>query len=260
MNDQPKFQDSDTLKENAITRILHFCAHTTPYVAFSGGKDSVVLLELVRLSGIKYDAHFSVTTVDPPEVLNFIRDNYPEVIWEKPLKTMWQLIVENGVPPTRKMRYCCKLIKEVCGDGRTVLTGIRADESSARRNRQIVERCTMGADKLYVNPILDWTAGDVWTFIRKHKLPYCLLYDEGFTRIGCVLCPNNRKRTRDIERWPGFHKAYLRAFGKMLERRKEKGFKTTWETPEDVMAWWLQDDAKYVDSEQAQLKLDLDPK
>ncbi len=225
------FRDIDTLTSMSIEYIKHFCAQSVPYVAFSGGKDSVVLLSLVRMAGIKHDAHFSVTTVDPPEVLRFIREHYPDVIWEKPDKTMWQLIIENGIPPTRRIRYCCKLIKEVCGDGRTVLTGIRADESSARGKRQIVERCMRGGDKLYVNPILDWRAVDVWEFIRKHKLPYCSLYDEGFKRIGCVLCPNNRKRTRDIERWPGFYKAYLRTFGKMLEVRRAKGLKTTWQNP-----------------------------
>lgn len=251
----------DTITKEAISNIKHFCNGTRPYVAFSGGKDSIVLMELVRMTGIEYDAHFSVTTVDPPEVLRFIRDYYPDVIWVRPEKNMWQLIVDNGIPPTRKMRYCCRLIKECCGDGRTVLTGIRSGESSARTKRQVYERCLKDdQDKSYVNPILKWSERDVWDFIRKYKIPYCSLYDEGFRRIGCVMCPQNRRRVWEAERSPGFYKAYMRTFGKMLEQRKAKGLKTTWETPEDVMEWWLQDDAKYAERiriEQSQLKLNF---
>lgn len=253
--------NNDIITEEAIAVIRHYCTSSKPYLAFSGGKDSVVLMELVRMAGIEYDAHFSVTTVDPPEVLRFIRDYYPDVIWERPEKTMWQLIIENGMPPTRRIRYCCRLIKESCGDGRTVLTGVRRSESSARKNRQVYERCFQDElDKAYVNPILEWTTGDVWDFIRKHDLQYCSLYDEGFKRIGCVMCPMNRRRVYETERFPGYYKAYLRAFDKMLRVRETKGLKTTWETAEDVMAWWLQDDAKYADRvwvEQSQLKLDL---
>jgi len=219
---------------------------------------------LVRVSGVDYDAHYSVTTVDPPEILKFIRTHYPEVIWERPEKTMWQLIIDNGIPPTRKMRYCCRLIKEVCGDGRTVITGVRSSESSARRTRQIAERCFVAdTDKLYINPILEWTTADVWSFIRKHNLPYCSLYDEGFERIGCVMCPNNRLRVRDVHRFPKFYKAYLRTFDKMLEVRRGKGLKTTWQSGQDVMDWWLQDDQRYWDAyiaKNSQLKLDLTQK
>jgi len=255
---QEKYVDKT---HEAIARIRHFCAESTPYVAFSGGKDSVVLLELVRMSGIEYDAHFSITTVDPPEVLKFIREYYPDVIWERPEKSMWKLIIGNGMPPTRKIRYCCRLIKEVCGDGRTVLTGIRSGESSARGNRRMVEKCLNNdMDKLYVNPIIDWSTADVWGFIRRHDLPYCSLYDEGFERIGCVMCPSNRYRVRDARRFPNFYKAYLRTFDKMLDKRREKGLKTTWQNAQEVMDWWLQGDEKYADLDEAgrsQLKLDL---
>ena len=233
-------------------------------IGLSGGKDSTVVLKIVQLAGIEYDVHYSVTTVDPPEMLKFIRKHYPEVIWERPEKSMWRLIIENGIPPTRKMRYCCRLIKEVCGDGRTVVTGVRSEESVARQNRQICERCyTNGMDKLYVNPIINWSVSDVWQFIKRHNLPHCSLYDEGFERIGCILCPNNTLRVRDVYRFPKFYKAYLRTFDKMLEVRRAKGLKTTWKNGKDVMDWWLQDDRKYYEEmlrRNSQLKLDLTAK
>lgn len=46
------------------------------YVAFSGGKDSMVILDLVKRAGVKYDAHHNLTTVEPPELIYFIRKNY----------------------------------------------------------------------------------------------------------------------------------------------------------------------------------------
>ena len=84
------------------------------YVAFSGGKDSCVILDLVKRAGVKYDAHYNLTTVDPPELVQFIRREYPEA-WEhrnKPEKSMWDLIVQKRMPPTRLVRYCCQYLKE----------------------------------------------------------------------------------------------------------------------------------------------------
>jgi len=65
----------------ALERIKQYEPEEGYYVAFSGGKDSIVVYDLVKRAGVKYDTHFSVTTVDPPEVLQFIRNYYPEVEW-----------------------------------------------------------------------------------------------------------------------------------------------------------------------------------
>jgi len=234
----------------AVARLWEFCPPEGCYLAFSGGKDSVVLMALADIAGVPYDAHFNMTTVDPPEVVKFIREYHPDVERHRPEESMWELIIRKGMPPTRRVRYCCEALKERGGIGRVVLTGIRWEESHARKNRSMVEVCYKHPSKRYVHPIIDWSSEDVWHFIKTEGLPYCSLYDEGWERIGCVLCPLNRGRKDEVERFPKFYRAYLRAFGKMLEVRNAKGLPTRWKNEKDVMDWWLSDKKGIYDSNQ----------
>lgn len=109
------------------------------YLAFSGGKDSSVCKALLDMAGVKYEAVYRVTSVDPPELVRFIRDVHPDVKREVPRDkegkpiTMWNLIPKRGMPPTFRVRYCCEALKETGGDGRKVITGVRWEESLRRR-------------------------------------------------------------------------------------------------------------------------------
>lgn len=94
------------------------------------------------MAGVKFDAHYRVTSVDPPELVQFIRDYYPDVSREvphdkdgKPI-TMWSLIEKNTMPPTRLARYCCAKLKESGGEGRLTMTGVRWAESTNRKKNQ----------------------------------------------------------------------------------------------------------------------------
>lgn len=98
--------------ELAIERIRQFEPPEGYYVAFSGGKDSIVILDLARKARVKYDTHYQLTTVDPPELVNFIKDKYSEVNIELPGTSMWNLIPKKRMPPTRIVRYCCEVLKE----------------------------------------------------------------------------------------------------------------------------------------------------
>ena len=211
------------------------------YLAFSGGKDSQIIYKLAQMAGVKFDAHYNLTTVDPPELVYFIREHYPEVDTVYPKKTMWELIPERRMPPTRKVRYCCSELKENGGEGRIVITGIRAAESAKRAKRAIFEQCFRKPGKYYLNIIINWSDAEVWNFIRKEIGYWCNLYDDGFTnRIGCILCPMSRRRAREREReqFPKYVQAYIRAFDKMIKVRLERGMKTQWKTGEEVFEWW----------------------
>ena len=263
--------------EVSIRRLQAFEPPEGYYVAFSGGKDSQCVYHLCQMAGVKFDAHYARTSVDPPELVNFIRDFYPDVKMEaqhyddgkpehyyadgkpKPI-TMWSLIADHTLPPTRKVRYCCASLKEPGGGGRIVVTGVRWAESANRRkahgvvgfqgkpvgtrkiaerneanfklnkhgevimnddndaNRRTVEQCYR-TRKTMVNPIVDWTDEDVWDFLNGNGIPHCCLYDEGFTRLGCIGCPLSGRKNmeRDFERWPKYKELYIRAFQRMID-------------------------------------------
>ena len=224
------------------------------YVAFSGGKDSSVVLDLCKRAGVKYDAHYSLTTVDPPELVYFIRENYPECQVDYPEKTMWQLIPEKRLPPLRQMRYCCAILKEGNGEGRCVITGVRRQESVKRSKRNEIEFCLKGGQKRYFNPIVDWSSKEVWEYIHKYNVPYCKLYDEGFKRLGCVMCPFQgwKGMRRDAARWPKIAAMYKWACNRAYEKAVADGLKRAggWTSGDDMYEWWISPTAEKVDPDQ----------
>lgn len=109
------------------------------YLAFSGGKDSQALLHIAQLAGVKFRAHMNLTSVDPPEVIRFVRTNYKEVELIKPHKSIFRIAVEKQILPTQRVRWCCAEYKEMAGAGKVTLIGIRHKESSRRAKRNEVE-------------------------------------------------------------------------------------------------------------------------
>ena len=109
------------------------------YLAFSAGKDSQALYHIAELAGVKFDAHMNLTSVDPPEVIRFVKQSYPEVDLIKPKKSIYQHAIEKQILPTMRVRWCCAEYKENAGAGRVTLIGIRHQESSRRAKRNEVE-------------------------------------------------------------------------------------------------------------------------
>ena len=125
--------------DKAIMRLQTYEPPEGYYLCFSGGKDSVVIKALADMAGVKYDAHYNISSVDPPELVRFIKDKHPDVIMEHPKDkggnciSMWTLIPQKQMPPTRLARYCCEHLKEHGGGGRLKVTGVRWAESTRRK-------------------------------------------------------------------------------------------------------------------------------
>lgn len=253
-------------------------------VTTSGGKDSSVCVELAQRAGIPFEVMHNHTTADAPETVYFVRREFKRLeekgircILNKPTYkgqrvSMWNLIPQKLMPPTRCVRYCCSVLKETGGAGRFICTGVRWAESTARKNnrgiyenmpsdrkkkiilnndnddrRQLFENCRLKAKRV-VNPIIDWQSSDVWDFLNDAKVPVNPLYAEGQCRVGCVGCPMAGKKGREAEfaRWPKYKNLYLLAFSNMLKERIRRGkMEGSWRmgtTAQDVFNWWMEYD------------------
>lgn len=266
--------DGDINKvKTAIKRIqLANLSEEPLYVCYSGGKDSKVIRHLMGMSGVPYELHYNLTTVDIPSVVREILDD-KEVIVDKARfadgtqKTMWNLIVKKHMPPTRICRYCCAELKEQGGQGRIKVTGVRAAESVRRakqagtakildnkgsgiiihnmdndESRRMIEQCYRTKATI-INPIIDWTDDDIWEFSKVENIKQNPLYIQcggNKKRLGCILCPMARleERLNDLKEYPKIAECYVKAFDKMLDNMPEnKG--VTWKNGQEVMDWWL---------------------
>ena len=128
--------------DKAILRLQTYEPPEGYFLCFSGGKDSSVIKALADMAKVKYDAHYHVTSVDPPELVQFIKTEHPDVIFDYPRDkdgnriTMWNLIPKKKMSPTRIVRYCCQALKEENGNGRLKVTGVRWAESVNRKKNQ----------------------------------------------------------------------------------------------------------------------------
>lgn len=213
------------------------------WLAFSGGKDSIVIKDLAIKARVKFEAHFNITTIDSPELMQYIREHHADVKRDRALKNMMQLIAEARSYPMDNRRFCCEHLKERGGSDSFVVTGIRWGESARRSKRRMTEVCFRDSRKRYLHPIIEWSDKDVWQYIHENKLPYCKLYDEGFARIGCVGCPCGGvdQRKRHFKRWPKFEKLYREAGQLMVDAFKSK---PPWKDGNEAFDWWMNDKNK----------------
>ena len=228
-----------TCEQLAIERLQLFEPPEGYILAYSGGKDSDVLLSLARTAGVKFVAHMHATTIDPPEVMRHVREQ-SDVIIDHPAESMARLIMRWGLP-SRWRRWCCSALKERPWPGRVVLTGVRWAESAKRASRRMSEPARSGHGETFLHPIIDWTDADLWAYIRSHGVELVSLYGERMangkprSRVGCVLCPLN-PRPEDAERWPHIAEAMHRAWLHFAAERHPE-----WSADEAEATWqrWI---------------------
>ena len=127
--------EGKTLDQLAIELIQAYEPPDGYYLGFSGGKDSVVIHHLTERAKVKFDAHYNVSPIDPPQIRWFIKEWYPQIAWDYNAKGFFKKVLSQGLPmrPPVGHRWCCKLIKEAGGSGRVKLLGMRKAESNTRK-------------------------------------------------------------------------------------------------------------------------------
>jgi phosphoadenosine phosphosulfate reductase len=227
------------------------------YVSFSGGKDSLVVLDLTKaaLKQREFKAFFLNTGIEFPETVEFARNFCREM--KVPLEEMgsgsafWEQIEKFG-PPAKDFRWCCKVCKLAsAGDLETgkgtcslpkneassavaylTIDGKRKHESFSRARIAASETNPFVPAQLNIFPIRDWRALEVWLYIHWRGLSYNPLYDLGFERVGCWLCPSalaaEYARVKDLHpemhaRWNAFLLEWAKTRG-LSEEFIEHGF------------------------------------
>ena len=191
--------------------------------SFNGGKDAVVILHLVRAAHAQY---CNVTGEQPlrPRVIYFDHaDEFPQVL--EFLKDSVQiydldmLAFEQGVGFANGLKI---LVQNNVPDGCNrnfpmgFVLGTRSSDPNAKGQDRFAPSSHYMPPFMRVNPVLDWTYGHVWHFLRLFQLPYCSLYDQGYTSLGttkdtlpCPALAVNTGETEGTANLPKFWPAYM---------------------------------------------------
>ena len=187
----------DPEKESkALTTLLQLKNKNRLAVSFSGGKDSLVVLDIAQRAGIK-KAVFCNTTIEFDETIEYTRkiSNYftLKMDFVEPQKSFFEMVEKIGVP-SRRFRWCCDILKfaplaNYANDKhiKGFVTGLRRQESKRRKFYTENDKNPLMTTR-QINPIIDWSTQDVWSYIRTYNLPYNPLYEK-INRIGCWCCP-----------------------------------------------------------------------
>ena len=215
---------------------IRFLKEATPngeelFVGFSGGKDSIAATYIVRLSGLPHVLYHTLGGIDPPEVLKFIKTYYSDTKFLRPRFSFWHS-VQTKNPPLINARWCCAKLRKEPGwkaPQKYRVLGIRSEESDRRSRYVRVNHFKKDGngrpDHYQLYPIFNWDEADVWGYIEHRKLPYPKLYDEGFDRIGCVVCPYHTEKVHERyrQRYPAYFKLFEKVVHKWYAKRAASG-------------------------------------
>lgn len=195
-------------------------------VAYSGGKDSDVILQLTKEAGVNYRAIYKNTTIDPPGTIKHAKEMGAEII--RPKKSFFQLVEQKG-SPSRYYRFCCKELKEYHYDNTMhhTIIGVRRSESTKRAKRYKEPTECIGTKKdpnEAIYPLLDWEDKDIKEYIDDRGIKCApIYYDEQNNfhverRLGCMCCPltYRKKRVVEFKMHPKMLRAYIRSLRKYM--------------------------------------------
>ena len=181
------------------------------YIAFSGGKDSVALLDLChRVLPLSVPVIFSDTDMELPDTYKIweeVQSLYPDrefikAAAEMPALESWRTFA----PPSRTIRWCCSVHKSTpalvflkhklrkSAIKVMAFVGVRGDESYSRSFYEDASDGVKNASQLNRMPIIDWSAHELWLYIFANTLLINPAYKKGLSRVGCLLCPESSEK------------------------------------------------------------------
>jgi len=237
----------DELVQEAVDFINCNIENDVAFVGFSGGKDSIVVAKLMEMSNVKYELYYSFTGLDAPEVVRFIRKEYPECRFLLPRRTFWRDLAVH-IPPSSRIRWCCRLLKEEPAwklVHKKRIMGIRSEESVSRSKRNRINYYKK-LNHTHYYPIFHWKEWQIWEFINKYSLNYPKLYDWGFNRIGCIICPYHSSKSGRLHqmyrnKWTKFFELFEKKIKELYYKRKNQGKQMYYSTPEEFLDAWYRD-------------------
>ncbi len=177
-------------------------------VSYSGGKDSLVTYSLVSkaLPDTDFKVLFIDTGIEFPETVKYVEESSRMLGFQDKLiiervstEVFWNAFDKFG-PPGRDFRYCCKFAKLAPikraidriykGEQCISFVGQRRYESFQRTGSDVWQNSYI-SNQINVSPIQNWTSLLIWMYIMWKDLPYNPLYDTGYERIGCWVCPSS---------------------------------------------------------------------
>lgn len=190
------------------------------YVAFSGGKDSVVALDIVQraLPHNEFKVVFGNTDMEFPTTTELVQKlsrkcsdegiEFLEAASNMTSKESWNIFG----PPARKVRWCCtvhktapviNMLSDKFANGKlrcVMITGVRGDESVSRSEYDEMSMGKKMAGQYSFHPILEWSSAEIYLYIYSQGLLLNDAYKYGFNRVGCIMCPNSSEKHEYIKR------------------------------------------------------------